>query len=365
MMPRLTILLGAGGVGKTTLSTALGLALARAGGKAALLSIDPARRLRSALGLADVPEHGIRVPTLGSAGSLDAALLDPGASLRRWVADDCRDDAMRARLLVNPYFLALADRLAGLTDAIGCARAVEWAERDPALGELVLDTAPGLAAVELLARPDKLMAFFDGRLIRWIVRLARFGGAGLAGMGHRMLSGISELSGTHLLREFGGLLSAVDEAVATMIARLERARTWLKAPSTSLVIVCGVSDDSREVARGLDECLRALSFGPTLVVLNRVLPEALATLAPPGATAPAEARAFLRYVQSYLAAQARVRAQLEGEFARVIDIPDGLPDAAAQATATRLDALAALGEPLRRALDEPVQAARLVALHGR
>ncbi|HEU4734631.1 MAG TPA: ArsA-related P-loop ATPase, partial [Kofleriaceae bacterium] len=147
-MPRLTILLGAGGVGKTTLATALGLALARAGARTGLLSIDPARRLRSTLGLTEVPEQGIAVATPGSAGSLHAALLDPGNTLRRWVADDCRDEAMRARLLVNPYFLALADRVAALTDAIGCARAVEWAERDPGLGELVLDTAPGLAAVE-------------------------------------------------------------------------------------------------------------------------------------------------------------------------------------------------------------------------
>jgi arsenite-transporting ATPase len=362
MTPRLTILLGAGGVGKTTLSASLGLALARGGARTALLSIDPARRLRSALGLADLTELGVPVPTPGAAGSLDAALLDPGASLRRWIADDCPDPEMRARLAVNPFFIALADRLADLTDAIGCARAIEWAERDPGLTELVLDTAPGIAAVELLAHPDKLIALFDGRMIRWIVRLARLGGGGgIVGIGNRLLSGLSKVSGTHVLREFGDLITAVDAALATLVARLERARRWLKEPTTSLVIVCGVSHESADMARALDGALRELSFTPTLVVLNRVVPPALASVALPPPDAPAEAHAFLRYVRNYVAAQNEVRARLTEEFGRVID----LPDASTLDDAGRLDGLAALGEPLRAVLAPPDRRTHVAGLRGR
>ena len=358
MTPRLTILLGAGGVGKTTLSAALGVALARAGEHAGLLSVDPACRLRSALGLAELPEAGVAVPLHGRPGSLDAAMLDPSASLRRWVAADCPDDDARARVLVSPYFVALADHLAGLGDAIGCARAAEWAERDPALTELVLDTAPGMPALELLSRPDKLMEFFDGRMIRWITRLAKLSKLGLVGRGaHRVLHGIAEVSGMTVLREFGELLTAVDRAVATMIVRLERVRRWLKEPTTSLVIVCSVNDDAAEAARALDLALRDLGFAPSLVVLNRTLPAALADVARLRADAPAEARAFARYVTSYLRIQDRVRAQLTVELTRVID----LPDAVALDGAGRLDGLAALGEPLRAQLVAQRAAPRRVA----
>src|SRR4051794_38737839 len=48
---RVVILLGAGGVGKTTTSIALALAAAGEGRKVALLSIDPAKRLAAALGI--------------------------------------------------------------------------------------------------------------------------------------------------------------------------------------------------------------------------------------------------------------------------------------------------------------------------
>jgi anion-transporting ArsA/GET3 family ATPase len=353
-LPRLTLLLGAGGVGKTTLSAALGLAHARAGRRAALLSVDPARRLRTALGLAEVPEHGARVALAGAAGTLDAALLDPSASLRRWVAE-ASPGAARGDLATNPYFVALADRLAGLADAIGCARAVEWAERDRALTELVLDTAPGLSAVELLARPDKLMAFFDGRLMRWLVRLARLGPARRGG---RLLAGLGDVSGTRTLRAVGELLSALEAAAGDMVARLERARRWLRDAATSLVVVCGVSDDAAEVAAALDRAVRDLGFAPSLFVLNRAL------AAPPGWTpliagdAPAPGHAFARYVRSYLRTQDRVRARLGAGQVRVIDVPDCALDAP-----SRLDPLAALGEPLREAL-EPRLGAR-AARRGR
>src|SRR5215472_17631983 len=45
------VMLGTGGVGKTTIAAALGLAAAQKGLKTALITVDPARRLREALGL--------------------------------------------------------------------------------------------------------------------------------------------------------------------------------------------------------------------------------------------------------------------------------------------------------------------------
>lgn len=350
MTPRLTILVGGGGVGKTTLSAALGLALARAGARTAVLSVDPARRLRTALGLADVSESGVLVPTPGARGSLHAALLEPSASLRRWVSEACPDEPARARLFANPYFVALADRLADLTDAIGCARAAEWAEQDEALADLVLDTAPGLPAIELLARPEKLMAFFDGRLIRWLTVMGRLGGAGVAIRGgQRVLAGLAEISGAGVLREFGAFLSTVKDALTKMTARLQLARRWLKEASTSLVIVSGVNDDGAEVAHALSQAVGGLGMTPTLAVLNRVLPEALGAWSPPlAADTPAPARGLVLYVRNYVRAQARVRARLRDCFTRLVDVPD----AATLDAPARLDGLAALGEPLRKALEE-------------
>jgi anion-transporting ArsA/GET3 family ATPase len=337
MTARLTILLGAGGVGKTTLAAGLALAHARAGVRTALLGVDPARRLRSALALAELPERGVGVP-LGRGRTLAAAVLDPSTSLRRWVAEACPDDAVRGRVLANPMFAVLADRLAGLTDAIGCARAAEWAEQDPDLAELVLDTAPGVAAVELLARPQRLLAFFDGRMMRWLVRLARFGRGG------RLLAGLAQLSGGNMLRDVGELLDVLDAAIAKLLARLDHARRWLADPTTSLLIVSGVRDDAADATRALANALAALSLAPSLIVLNQTLPDAVATWSPH--TDTPQARMFVRYVRSRIAVQARLHDRLAIDRVPIAHVPmaTGLDGE------DRLARLAALGEPLRARL---------------
>ena len=58
---RVCVCVGAGGVGKTTLSAALALGLAARGQKVAVVSIDPARRLASALGLRELSNEPHRI----------------------------------------------------------------------------------------------------------------------------------------------------------------------------------------------------------------------------------------------------------------------------------------------------------------
>src|SRR5207237_10152670 len=58
---RVVICLGAGGVGKTTTSAALALGLAARGQKVAVVTIDPARRLASALGLSELSGEPRRI----------------------------------------------------------------------------------------------------------------------------------------------------------------------------------------------------------------------------------------------------------------------------------------------------------------
>src|SRR4051794_31528518 len=84
---RVIVTLGAGGVGKTTTSAALALGLAMGGAKVAVVTIDPARRLASSLGLDRLSgePHRIDDATLGGQGlkvkgELWAMMLDAKAT---------------------------------------------------------------------------------------------------------------------------------------------------------------------------------------------------------------------------------------------------------------------------------------------
>src|SRR5262245_27529872 len=80
---RVIIAVGAGGVGKTTSAAALAVAAAREGRRVLCLTIDPARRLAEALGIAQMKAEAHKVdPAIFRAagmplkGSLTAMMLD-------------------------------------------------------------------------------------------------------------------------------------------------------------------------------------------------------------------------------------------------------------------------------------------------
>ena len=73
---RIIVYAGTGGVGKTSIAAATALAAAREGRKTLVLTIDPARRLRTALRLGDGNEQQRVELDPSVRGELWAAMLD-------------------------------------------------------------------------------------------------------------------------------------------------------------------------------------------------------------------------------------------------------------------------------------------------
>jgi hypothetical protein len=182
------------------------------------------------------------------------------------------------------------------------------------------------------------MAFFDGRLFRWLRRLA--GDGLLAGRAAHLLGGLSHVSGVGALRGFAEFMTLVDDALAKMVARLERARRWLREPDTTVLVVSSVSDEAAATAAQLRDAVRALAIEPRGAVLNRALPPSLLA-SPPRADEP-PAALFARYAAAYACVQARVQTALAASFADVRAVPL-VPEPAA---AARLDTLARIGAHL-------------------
>jgi arsenite-transporting ATPase len=359
---RLHVFVGGGGVGKTTLAAGYALALARQGRRVGLLGIDPARRLQSALGLT-LPDLEVPVP---GAGELRAALLRPADCLRRWAAEATTDPAAAARLQKNAFFLALADRLAAASDILAAVRMAEWLERDPALTDLVVDTAPGLNAVEFLSRPQHLTAFLEGRLVkalRWVARgRPGFFGA-IARGGVNVLGGLARIGGTSLLLELADFLLLVEDVMAKMLTRLEAAQRWLHGPDTHLLIVAAVREDTETSVRQLTAALHEVAVPPRAILVNRALPATLeAELAGVDVGAlDAEAAAVIRFARGYCALQARVVESVRA-FAPLVVV---VPAAASPGETTRLETLRWLGEHLLEAESPRPKAAPVELRPGR
>ncbi len=308
MSPRLHVLVGEGGVGKTTLAAGYALGLAALGGRVALLSVDPARRLHTALGVT-LTEAAARVP---GHGVLDAAMLVPDETLRRWATEGL-DDQQRAELLENRLFKALADRLATTTDVIAAVRVAEWIERDSSLTDFVVDTAPGRNGVEFLRRPTALVALMQSRVFAWLPRVrgpARPSASvetspGVAG---RILGSLARIGGVELVVELARLLSAVETPFRRVRERLERAQALLHLPSTRTLLVTTVLDGAWTAAGTLRDALLDVGVVPSAIVVNQALPRDLgAELANIDvASLDGEAQAFVTYVRECAGAQCRL-----------------------------------------------------------
>ncbi len=155
---------GKGGVGKTTVSAATALAMAKEGRRVLLVSTDPAHNLGHLFNR----EVGPRPVKL--AVNLDGMELDPEQTVNEHLAEV--SDSLRK--LMAPHLAGEVDKHIELSrDAPGMqeaaimeriAEVVEFAAKDYDL--LVFDTAPSGHTARLIALPEMMSAWTDGLIQR-------------------------------------------------------------------------------------------------------------------------------------------------------------------------------------------------------
>ncbi len=172
---------GSGGVGKTTTAAVIGLEAARRGRRAVVVTIDPARRLADALGLADglasEPQRidlGADAADTGSAGELWAMMLDTAATFDGIVRANAESDEQIERILTNRFYRNIAGALSG-TQEYMAAEMLHALHGDDRFDLVVVDTPPSRNALDFLDAPGVLSRFLDHRLFKLLMLPARSG----------------------------------------------------------------------------------------------------------------------------------------------------------------------------------------------
>lgn len=359
MKTRLHIFLGAGGVGKTTLSASLAIHLAFQGRRVGLLSIDPAKRLKTALGADHIDESGqIFWKSETGDGELRAAVLSLPDSLRRWIRDEGLEGDHEQRLFEHPLFQTVAEKIASATETLAPIRMAEWIEQFPDTDDLIIDTAPGLHAVDFLIRPERLLAFFDSKILEWLKWFAG-GDEANAGFMQRIfrsgakgiLQALGKVGGENILLSLGELLLMMDRVMFRMVDRLEEARRWIRDPATDVVLVCSPRDDAVSVAAELARILSDNDMKDSRIVLNRSISEAFfadeqvrSLFAKTNFPAADFDALFCQYLQSASTIRESVMKRLGENTVTELPVLAGLE----QAGELRLEELDRLGSRLRR-----------------
>jgi anion-transporting ArsA/GET3 family ATPase len=286
----LTLVVGSGGVGKTTLAAALALRSSIEGFRSLVMTFDPSRRLKSALGLDDSAAPGAtRVASRGP-GALDAALLDARATFDRLICEYSQDDVARDRILKNRYYSSLAGHLSGVFEYMAVERLYE-VHAGRSYERVVLDTPPTRNALDFLDAPRRVVDFLDSGLVRfatrgWFDDEGHLRPARSLGPLGRKLEGVLERNiGLGFLRDVNEFFSAFRPLYAGFRERAAQVEDLLRAPTTSFVLVTGPGPDP--IPDTLFFARRLIESGYRLeaILVNRLhpLPETAARPATGGA----------------------------------------------------------------------------------
>lgn len=231
---KLVVLAGPGGVGKTTLAAAAGIAAARMGRRALVLTVDPARRLAQALGIEGALERpvDVAVPRLPKGGSLRALQIDPKSMFER-LLPRIAPPAVVARIHANRLYAGLVDSLPGVLEYMGVEALAEHAD-DDSIDLIVLDTPPAARGLDFLEAPDRMVQLLSNDALRWFLRSDSLLSKALSGasrgaaavlrladkaLGFGFLSDLADF-----FRVFDGLYDGFRERSETIAEQLSRAK---------------------------------------------------------------------------------------------------------------------------------------------
>jgi len=274
---RILIVGGSGGVGKTSVSAALGLASARAGHRTLVLTIDPARRLAAALGIDGIgPEAEDVTPRLRDggypvSGELHAMMLDVRRTLDRAVERHAPTPERRDRILNNRLYQNIAGRLSGSQEYAAMQQLEEIARRGD-YDRIILDTPPTTQAMDFLTAPERLQAFFDSNLIRIFLSFGGRAGRGFFRMTDVLFRALERLTGAQVIRDIAEFFEVAESILEPFNRQAARARDLLRDRSTAFVIVTGPDPQQLDDAARFWKALGPMGIAVANIVVNRWLP---------------------------------------------------------------------------------------------
>jgi anion-transporting ArsA/GET3 family ATPase len=303
---RIVITCGTGGVGKTTLSAAIALRAAMNGRRAVVITIDPAKRLATSLGLerlGDAPTDltpqlraavdkaraaGVPVPAAVN-GTLAAIVPDTRQTFETFVHELAPNKAVAERVMRNPIFQIFAKEFSGTNEYMALERLYAL-DRLGQYDCIVLDTPPSRNTLAFLEAPRLLAQFFEAGLIRWLVMPANR----LLAAGMKKALGILEtLTGAGFMTHLFDFAAALFEVRATFTANLGKITGLLESRAVGFVMVTVPAPDTTPEALHFIDSIHEHRFHFDGEALNRTL----GYFEEPPASAPNPALSVIRAIQ--------------------------------------------------------------------
>ncbi|MBI3542282.1 MAG: ArsA family ATPase [Deltaproteobacteria bacterium] len=283
---RVIVCCGSGGVGKTTTSAALAMRAALEGKRAIVITIDPAKRLATSLGLkalspspTDLTENVNDVLRAQGekplAGKFYAVMPDTTQTFEHFVRSIAgKDETLAKRVLHTSIYKIFAKEYSGTNEYMAMEKLyVLYRERDFDL--IVLDTPPAANTRAFLDAPKLLAGFFDDSILKWFIAP----GSRFLASGVRKLSEILErLTGSGFVSDLIEFTTALFELRAQFMENLTAVSKLLHQSDVSFLMVTSPERLSKADTQDFVRLLGESGFRFWGFVVNRVLGRRLGLL---------------------------------------------------------------------------------------
>src|SRR6202789_2428543 len=270
---------GSGGVGKTTVSATFARAAARAGRRACVVTVDPARRLANSLGVESLANDPSEVEGVWP-GHLFALMLDTKGTFDVLVHRSARTPEQTESIQANRLYQNLAGALSGTQEYMAMEKLYELVDSDE-FDIVVVDTPPTRNALDLLDAPRRLTRFLENRLFRALLLPTRMSLRAVALATQALLRTLSKVAGAEIVQDAVAFFQAFEGMEDGFRSRAEAVRTLLADPSTAYVLVTSARPDAVAEASFFAEKLTERHIATAALVVNRIHPHFGGTAGPP------------------------------------------------------------------------------------
>jgi len=292
---KIVVCCGTGGVGKTTTSAALALLAAKQGKKALVITIDPAKRLATSLGLQTLGNEPQDLTALFNEelkkkgkeplkGQFLAVVPDSEKTFEGFVRSVAGNQHhLSARVLKTSIYKIFTKEFSGAHEYMAMEKLYEVATQANPPDLIVLDTPPSANTRLFLEAPHLLAGFFDETIMKW---LTAPGGKILASGVHKLMEVIEKLTGHGFISDLVEFTTSLFQLRGQFLENLDNVSKLLHGPQVSFLMVTSPERLVRADTQEFVALLKKQEYPFWGFVVNRVLRARMGLTTIPAANDP-------------------------------------------------------------------------------